>query len=194
MFIYFFALCHIRRFVMRSLKFLILLFILFGATALFAGQLTEITAENGWRSLSQISMSPDTAYAFSSRRASGQYDRNSDGRVDLVVADRNRDGMPDYWATDRNFDGRVDDYQYDRNLDGRIDQWEYDVDHDGVSDKIYVDANGDGRAEMYATLNPITRTYTWYGNMTNIQASSQVSFPPLSSVKGYRGGKIGDSD
>lgn len=179
---------------MHNLKYLLLIFALVGTTTLIAGQLTEVKAEKGWRSLSQSSTSPDTAYAFSSPRSSGQYDRNSDGRVDLVIADRNGDGRPDYWATDRNFDGRVDDYQYDRNLDGRIDQWEYDVDHDGVSDKIYVDGNGDGKAEMYATLNPITRTYTWYGNMNNIQASSQVSFPPLSSARAYRGGKIGDSD
>jgi hypothetical protein len=140
-------------------------------------------------------MSPDMAYAHSGPIiAAGQYDRNADGRVDLIVADRNGDGRGDYWATDRNFDARMDDYQYDRNFDGRIDQWEYDIDHDGISDKIYVDADRDGKAEMYATLNPITRTYTWYGNVATAQASNQLAFPPLSTSRKYRGGKIGDSE
>ena len=179
---------------MRKIKLLLLLSLFAGSTTLFAVQLSRSAMKNGWRSISKATMSPDTAYAFSSRDASGQYDRNGDGRIDLVVSDRNHDGRPDYWATDRNFDGKVDDYQYDRNFDGRVDQWEYDLDHDGVSDKIYVDADRDGKAEMYATLNPITRTYTWYGDMKNIQGASRVAFPPLSSVKSYRGGKIGDSD
>jgi hypothetical protein len=147
-----------------------------------------------WESIAQPSMNPDRAYAFSEPiNAAGQYDRNADGRVDLIVADRNGDGRADYWATDRNFDGRFNDYQYDRNFDGRINQWEYDIDNDGISDKIYVDADLDGQAELYATLNPITRTYTWYGNVDSAQASEQVSFPPLSHSKAYRGGKIGDS-
>jgi len=44
-------------------------------------------------------------------------------------------------------------------------------------------------------LNPITRTYTWYGNMTNVAASGQMSFPPMSAkkMKKYRGGRAGDS-
>ena len=139
-------------------------------------------------------MSPDTAYAHSGQiRSAGKFDRNADGKIDLVIADRNVDGKADYWATDRNFDGRTDDFQYDRDFDGRIDQWEYDIDHDGVSDKIYVDSDKDGKAEMYATLNPITRTYTWYGNVKSSQAASQLSFPPLSKARQYKGGKVGDS-
>ncbi len=155
---------------------------------------------NEWESASDTeSMNPDMAYAFSGNfmQTAGQYDRNGDGRVDLIVADRNGDGRADYWATDRNFDGRYNDYQYDRNFDGRIDQWEYDLDVDGVSDKIYVDADSDGRAELYAMLNPITRTYTWYGNMTSVQASGQMSFPSMPNAKSYkkkyRGGRAGDS-
>ncbi len=154
---------------------------------------------NEWESASDVeSMNPDMAYAHSGNfmQTAGQYDRNGDGRVDLIVADRNGDGRADYWATDRNFDGRYNDYQYDRNFDGRIDQWEYDLDIDGISDKIYVDADSDGRAELYAMLNPITRTYTWYGNMTSVQASGQMSFPAMSAgkiKKSYRGGRAGDS-
>jgi hypothetical protein len=93
----------------------------------------------------------------------GRFDRNADGRVDLIVIDRNNDGSGDYWATDRNFDGVIDDYQYDRNFDSRMDQWEYDYDGDGIPDKIFVDADGDGKSEMYSEWNPVSRTYNWYG-------------------------------
>jgi len=154
-----------------------------------------------WESAADtVSMSPDRAFAHTGNylQTAGQYDRNGDGRVDLIIADRNGDGRADYWATDRNFDGRFNDYQYDRNFDGRIDQWEYDLDGDGISDKIYVDADGDGRAELYAMLNPITRTYTWYGNMNTAQAGSQMKFPPMPSrktvKKKYKGGKPADSE
>jgi len=97
----------------------------------------------------------------------GRFDRNADGRIDLIVTDRNVDSKGDYWATDRNFDGITDDYQYDRNFDGRIDQWEYDYDGDGIPDKIFVDADGDGRSEMYSEWNPVTRTYAWFGKSGN---------------------------
>jgi len=156
---------------------------------------------NEWESAeNHVSMNPDMAYAHSNRylQTAGQYDRNGDGRIDLIIADRNGDGRADYWATDRNFDGKFNDYQYDRNFDNRIDQWEYDLNGNGISDKIYVDADGDGRAELYAMLNPITRTYTWYGNMNSVQASGQMAFPAMpsrSSIKSsYRGGRVGDSD
>lgn len=175
-------------------------FLIFGLIiAIMAVVATQVKASlNEWESAPDVeSMNPDMAYAHSGNymQSAGQYDRNGDGRVDLIVADRNGDGRADYWATDRNFDGRFNDYQYDRNFDGRIDQWEYDLDIDGVSDKIYVDADNDGRAELYAMLNPITRTYTWYGNMTNVAASGQMSFPPMSAkkMKKYRGGRAGDS-
>ena len=178
---------------MHNLKPLLLIFLLAGAPNLMSAQ-DSANEFKEWESLSSTSMSPDRAYAFSGPiQAAGQFDRNADGRTDLIIADRNADGKGDYWATDRNFDGRIDDYQYDRNLDGIIDQWEYDVDHDGISDKIYVDSNGDGKAEMYATLNPITRSYTWYGNMTTAQGAAQVALPPLASPKAYKGGKAGDS-
>ncbi|NCB39598.1 MAG: hypothetical protein EOM80_12620 [Erysipelotrichia bacterium] len=155
---------------------------------------------NEWESAPAAeSVNPDMAYAHPGNyiQSAGQYDRNGDGRIDLIIADRNADSRADYWATDRNFDGRYNDYQYDRNFDGRIDQWEYDLDVDGISDKIYVDADSDGRAELYAMLNPITRTYTWYGNMTSVQAAGQMSFPPMPSGKSYKktykGGRAGDS-
>ncbi|MBU1105938.1 MAG: hypothetical protein KKB51_04645 [Candidatus Riflebacteria bacterium] len=149
---------------------------------------------------SSESMNPDMAYANSGRylQTAGQYDRNGDGRVDLIIADRNGDSRADYWATDRNFDAKFNDYQYDRNFDGRIDQWEYDLSGNGISDKIYVDADGDGSAELYAMLNPITRTYTWYGNMNSVQASGQMSFPTMPSrstyQKSYKGGHAADSE
>ncbi len=178
---------------MHCSKQLLFLLLTFCATAVIAAHAMGDDLKE-WETLSQESMNPDMAYSFSAKaKTNGQFDRNADGRIDLIIADRNGDGKGDYWATDRNFDGRIDDYQYDRNLDGRIDQWEYDIDHDGVSDKIYVDADGDGKAEMYASLNPITRTYTWYGNMNSIQGAAQVAFPPLTFQKKYKGGKIGDS-
>lgn len=126
----------------------------------------------------------------------GQYDRNGDGRVDLIVADRNGDGVPDYWATDRNFNGKFDDYQYDRNFDGKIDQWEYDLDNDGIPDKIYVDTSADGKADLYAVLNPINGTYTWYGNMaTNQGHANGYRKPEPITKKVYRQakGRKGDS-
>ncbi len=179
---------------MHNAKLLLLFSFLICSVAVIASQSIDFDVDE-WESVSRTSMSPDTAYAHAGPIiAAGQYDRNADGRVDLIVADRNGDGHGDYWATDRNFDARMDDYQYDRNFDGRIDQWEYDIDHDGISDKIYVDADRDGKAEMYATLNPITRTYTWYGNVATAQASNQLAFPPLSTSRKYRGGKIGDSE
>lgn len=179
---------------MRNTKLLVLFGFLICSVAVIASQNIDFDVD-AWKSVSRSSMNPDMAYAHSGPIiAAGQYDRNADGRVDLIVGDRNGDGQGDYWATDRNFDARMDDYQYDRNFDGRIDQWEYDIDHDGISDKIYVDADRDGKAEMYATLNPITRTYTWYGNMNTTQGSNQLAFPPLEASQNYRGGKIGDSE
>jgi hypothetical protein len=178
---------------MHNSKLLLIFSFMICSVAVLAAQSLDYDMKE-WESLSKASMNPDMAYAHSGPiQAAGQFDRNADGRVDLIVADRNADCRGDYWATDRNFDGRIDDFQYDRNFDGRIDQWEYDIDHDGISDKIYVDADRDGKAEMYATLNPITRTYTWYGNVAATQASGQVAFPPLASARRYRGGKIGDS-
>ena len=162
-------------------------------------------ALDGWEHAPDIaSMNPDTSFAYTARayKNIGQFDRNGDGIIDLIITDRNGDGSPDYWATDRNFDGHFNDYQYDRNFDGRIDQWEYDLDLDGVSDKIYVDADGDGKAELYAILNPINKTYTWYGNMGAKQssASNVSSFPSMnyynsSNVgRNYKGGRATDSN
>jgi hypothetical protein len=172
----------------------LLLFFAFIVASTLLAQPYENVAQP-WEALDNSSMNPDSAYAFAGPITSpGRYDRNADGRVDLIVVDRNGDGIADYWATDRNFDGKFDDYPYDRNFNARIDQWEYDIDNDGISDKIYVDANNDGQAEMYATLNPITRTYTWFGDVNTTHASSQVSFPPLTTPGGYVGGKATDSN
>lgn len=147
-----------------------------------SGDQLKAALEN-WESRADFaSMHPNqaSAYTATANKAFGQFDRNGDGRIDLIITDRNGDGKPDYWATDRNFDGRFNDYQYDRNFDGRIDQWEYDLDLDGISDKIYVDADGDGKAELYAILNPINKTYTWYGNMSAVQsAGSNASLPSM---------------
>lgn len=144
-------------------------------------------ARESWESKADIaSMHPNQVNAFTAtaNKSVGQFDRNGDGKIDLIITDRNGDGIPDYWATDRNFDGCFNDYQYDRNFDGRIDQWEYDLDLDGVSDKIYVDADGDGKAELYAILNPINKTYTWYGNMSAVQkAGSNASLPSMYTPK-----------
>jgi hypothetical protein len=161
-------------------------------------------ALEGWEHAPDISsMNPSASYTYtaSGNQNLGQYDRNGDGVIDLIITDRNGDGRADYWATDRNFDGHFNDYQYDRNFDGRIDQWEYDLDLDGVSDKIYVDADGDGKAELYAILNPINKTYTWYGNMmaktaeaSNATALQNLNTYNSSNIKNtYKGGKATDS-
>lgn len=173
--------------------------ILAGIAVISAGpQLTA--AFETWESApDMVAMNPTTTNAHTARyeKTVGQFDRNADGKVDLIITDRNGDGRADYWATDRNFDGRFDDYQYDRNFNGSIDQWEYDLDGDGVSDKIYVDADGDGKAELYAILNPLNKTYTWYGNMslTANAASNANSFPSMDTVylNTYRGGRATDS-
>lgn len=168
---------------MHFIRALLLVFAVLCSAALAAQNSAFLARNAPWNSYPTTSSNPDAAYAFSKyNEAPGRFDRNADGRVDLVIADRNNDGRGDYWATDRNFDGFFDDYQYDRNFDGRIDQWEYDQDYDGVSDKIYVDADGNGKPEMYADLNPINKTYTWYGNMSGTQAAGKVAFPALRSV------------
>ena len=148
--------------------FLLLATIAWGAMSPFANaQLPEFNPESVSSSNPNMevisSTSPDTDYGSRFVNQAGRFDRNADGRVDLIVMDRNNDRSADYWATDRNYDGMIDDFQYDRNFNGQIDQWEYDYDGDGIPDKIYVDANGDGRAEMYSEWNPMNRTYIWYG-------------------------------
>lgn len=172
--------------------------------AIIAGTNQLKAALERWESAPDIgSMYPyrTNAYTGTGNKTIGQFDRNGDGVIDLIITDRNGDGVPDYWATDRNFDGHFNDYQYDRNFDGKIDQWEYDLDLDGVSDKIYVDADADGKAELYAILNPITKTYTWYGNMntkgsagSNATAFSNMNYYNSTNIKrNYRGGKATDS-
>ncbi len=148
--------------------FLLLATIAWGAMSPFAkAQLPEFNPESVLKTNPNMevisSTSPDTDYGSRFVNSAGRFDRNADGRVDLIVMDRNNDRSADYWATDRNYDGMIDDFQYDRNFNGQIDQWEYDYDGDGIPDKIYVDANGDGRAEMYSEWNPVNRTYIWYG-------------------------------
>lgn len=147
------------------------------ASAAFAAQNARNVSDNASFEASPTeSTSSDASFGFSQYNSNtGRYDRNADGRVDLIVADRNGDGRGDYWATDRNFDGMIDDYQYDRNFDSRIDQWEYDLNYDGVSDKIYVDADSDGRPDMYAGLNPGAQTYTWYGNLSGVQGAGGLA-------------------
>ena len=126
-----------------------------------------------WVSNPGFSSNPNMSYAFSAHNnVPGRYDRNGDGRVDLIIVDRNGDGVADYWATDRNFNGVFDDYQYDRNFNGKVDQWEYDLDGNGVSDLIYVDTTGDGSPDLTGKLNPLTKTYTWYGDMKTVSTQS----------------------
>ncbi|MBF0547121.1 MAG: hypothetical protein HQM08_21955 [Candidatus Riflebacteria bacterium] len=146
------------------------------ATILFfvgnSGNIFAFPAPPPWLSPSGVYSSemPPSPQGFCN--VPGRYDRNNDGKVDLIVLDRNGDGKPDYWATDRDFDGYFDDYQYDRNFDGKIDQWEYDTNHDGIPEKIFIDVDGDGRAELVADLNPYTKTYTWRGDLKEINAST----------------------
>ena len=182
----------------RKLGIYISIFVAIAAIVVSKDRLTA--ALENWESAPDIvSMNPNTSYAHiaTANKTIGQFDRNGDGKIDLIITDRNGDGYPDYWATDRNFDGKFNDYQYDRNFDGKIDQWEYDLDLDGISDKIYVDADGDGKAELYALLNPINKTYTWYGNMSTKQmsASNAPSFLTMQrDIKiNYQGGKATDS-
>lgn len=129
----------------------------------------------------------DQSYGGGFAGAPGRYDRNADGRIDLIIIDRNGDGTGDYWATDRNFDGIIDDYQYDRNFDGKIDQWEYDYDGDGIADKIFVDADNDGRSEMYSEWNPVTRSYTWFGKSGGSSNNYRSSIRPKRRLAKGRG-------
>ena len=168
---------------MHIIRALLLVFVVLCSAAIAAQNTSYFARGAQWASYPTSTSNPDAAYGFARyNEVPGRFDRNADGRVDLVIADRNGDGRGDYWATDRNFDGNFDDYQYDRNFDSKIDQWEYDVDFDGVSDKIYVDGDGNGQPEMYANLNPLNRTYTWYGNMSGTQAAGgKVAFPTMRS-------------
>ena len=136
------------------------------------------------------STDPDASYGLAGfNNTAGKFDRNADGKIDLIVVDRNADSRGDYWATDRNFDGLIDDYQYDRNFDGRIDQWEYDTFHNGVPEKIYVDSSGSGQPDLYAVLNPYNRSYTWYGNLKSLSGSGfSAGIRPKRKLKGGRGG------
>jgi len=175
---------------MRTVKLLFLFLIALASAALAAQNASILSPNQGHLSFPSLTSNPDAAYAFTSFNTQpGRFDRNADGRVDLIIADRNGDGSGDYWATDRNFDGILDDYQYDRNLDGRIDQWEYDFNGDGISDKIYVDADGNGQPDMYADMNPVTRNYTWYGNMRDVFGAGKSALPGVSSAKRLASGK-----
>ena len=64
--------------------------------AIVAALTSQVKASlNEWESATDAeSMNPDMAYAFSGNymQTAGQYDRNADGRVDLIIADRNGDG------------------------------------------------------------------------------------------------------
>ncbi len=165
---------------MRHAKGLMIVLIVIGSAAIAAQNVSYMPDTHPWESQVTESSSPDVAYGFSNFNTSpGRFDRNGDGRVDLVIADRNGDGRGDYWATDRNYDSLIDDYQYDRNLDGKIDQWEYDMDYDGISDKIYVDSNRDGQPDMYADLDQVSKTYSWYGNFPGVKGA-KMGFPGFS--------------
>jgi len=106
------------------------------------------------------------AYKLEDYKVPGHYDRNKDGRYDLIAIDKNGDGIADYWTVDRDFDGVFNDYIYDRNFDGKPDQWEYDLDLDGIPENIYSDSNYDGLADLRAILNKTGDTYTWFGEFS----------------------------
>jgi len=183
------------------------LVLLAGVTWASTGNDVGYYAPPSWLSAPTMVANPNLGYGFSNHLTTpGRFDRNADGRIDLIIVDRNGDGRGDYWATDRDFDGLTDDYQYDRNFDGRVDQWEYDQDHDTMPEKIYIDGDGNGKSELYAELNPQTRTYTWHGNLSGVYASGGSGSavgpaagsglaPQLPLRKKRMGrGKVGDSE
>lgn len=146
---------------MRHLHWFVLLGILLVTGSLLAQG--GSSPPPGWISYPSMPANPQLTAGFARfNTVPGRYDRNGDGRVDLIVADRNGDGFGDYWGTDRNFDGFVDDYQYDRNFDGRVDQWEFDTNLDGLPDRVMADLNGDGQPDIVGDYNPLLRSYAWY--------------------------------
>ena len=174
---------------MQTRRVVLVVLLFFGGLVLAAHAYSDFVADPG-----QAAYSAFGRASSGFNNAPGRFDRNADGRIDLIVVDRNGDGSGDYWATDRNFDGLTDDYQYDRNFDGRIDQWEYDNDHDGIPEKIFIDGDGNGKSELYAELNPLTRAYTWYGDLQGVQASGEgPSKLVLKRGKRMARGKAADS-
>ncbi|MBI2499944.1 MAG: hypothetical protein HYW02_00390 [Deltaproteobacteria bacterium] len=158
---------------MPNLRITFIVFIILGFYIFSVQAMESFTKSPPWKSDPFAIPDPGVTSGFQQfNSVPGRFDRNGDGRIDLIISDRNGDGWGDYWATDRDFDGFTDDYQYDRNFDGKIDQWEYDSNHDGQPEKILVDANSDGKPEMSADLNPVTRAYSWSGNLPASNASS----------------------
>ena len=72
------------------------------------------------------------------------YDRDGDGKVDMIAYDLNGDGQADKIVIDEDGDGVANQVMLDRDFDGRMDFIGIDRDQDGDIDTASTDTDGDG--------------------------------------------------
>ena len=99
--------------------------------------------------LGEMGMSPEEA---PSEGVVGAYDRDGDGRVDMIAYDQNGDGVADKIVLDSDGDGVADTLMLDRDRDGRIDFVGVDNNADGDLDVAATDTDRDG------TLDTVRRS------------------------------------
>jgi hypothetical protein len=72
------------------------------------------------------------------------YDRDGDGKVDMIAYDVNGDGRVDKLVIDDDGDGVANQIVLDRDFDGQMDFVGVDKDQDGDIDNVKIDRDGDG--------------------------------------------------
>jgi hypothetical protein len=72
------------------------------------------------------------------------YDRDGDGKVDMIAYDRDGDGKVDKIVIDEDGDGVANQVMLDRDFDGEMDFVGIDKDQDGDIDSVKIDTDGDG--------------------------------------------------
>lgn len=92
----------------------------------------------------EMGMSVDEAQSGQIHEVVGAYDRDGDGRVDMIAYDRDGDGVADKIVIDTDGDGVADSITLDRDFDGRVDFAGVDHDGDGYVDVAATDTDGDG--------------------------------------------------
>jgi hypothetical protein len=91
--------------------------------------------------LGEMGMTPEDAPTTG---VVGAYDRDGDGRVDMIAYDTNGDGEADKIVLDTDGDGVADTLMLDRDKDGRVDFVGVDHNADGDLDVAATDTDRDG--------------------------------------------------
>jgi hypothetical protein len=91
--------------------------------------------------LGEMGMSADQA---PTEGVVGAYDRDGDGRVDMIAYDTDGDGVADKVVLDTDGDGVADTLMLDRDKDGRVDFVGVDHNADGDLDVAATDTDRDG--------------------------------------------------